>query len=309
MTAPARKTRSTTTAAALQLVVSSTLFALMAFGTKVVSARIPGAQAVAVRFATGVAVTGVGWMLGRIVLRPQRWTWLVTRGLFGGTAALLYFMSIERVPVGVATLLNQTQPIYTMMFGWLLLRERPTRAAVLALPLTLSGVVLIVGVRMNQMRLGGGEALGILSAVLSGVAVTAIRAARRDARDGRPGDTTWSVFFSFTLFGLVVTAPLVLPPLGHWVAPTPREWAWLLGLGLAGVSAQIVMTHALRHIGGATAGIIAQLVVLLTIGGGVAFLGDRITLAFLAGGALTLAGVVLAVASASPRQPPPVSVD
>lgn len=300
---------SRTKAAALQLVLSSALFALMAFATKVVSARIPGAQSVAVRFATGVVVTAIGWMVGRIVLRPQRWTWLVVRGLFGGTAALLYFLSIERVPVGVATLLNQTQPIYTMIFGWLLLRERPTRAALLALPLTLSGVVLIVGVRVTELHLGYGEALGVLSAVLSGVAVTAIRAARRDASDGKPGDTTWSVFFSFTAFGLLVTAPLVLPPFGRWVEPTAREWGWLLGVGLAGVSAQIVMTHALRHIGGATAGIIAQLVVLLTVAGGAVFLGDELTLAFLAGGALALAGVVLVVASASPRQPPPVSTD
>ncbi|HEX3694920.1 MAG TPA: EamA family transporter [Polyangia bacterium] len=294
--------------AALQLVGSSVLFAVMAMATKEVARRVPGPQAAMIRFAAGVIAAVVGTLVGHVRIRPRRWGWLLTRGLFGGIAVLTYFMCIQRVPVGVATLLNQTQPVYTMLFAWLLLRERPTRAAVVALPLSAAGVVLIVGVRVAELHAGWGETLGIISAVTSGVAVTAIRAARRDHADGRPGDSAWSVFFSFTALGFLVTAPAALPPFGTWLPPTPAEWGLLAVVGVAGVSAQLIMTDALRHIGGATAGIIAQLVVLLTMAGGAIIFGDRITLSLVIGGALTLTGVALVIGSSGSAARPPVNV-
>ena len=87
-----------------------------------------------------------------MVIRPRRWGWLMARGFFGGISVLCYFACIERVPVGVASLLNQTQPIYTMLFAWLLIDERPSRAALVALPLTLAGVALIIGVDLRDLR-------------------------------------------------------------------------------------------------------------------------------------------------------------
>ena len=273
----------------------------MAIAAKLVAPRIPGTQEALVRFVLGVAVTAFAFGTGRAVIRPRRWGWLLARGFFGGVAVMCYFASIERVPVGVATLLNQTQPIYTLIFAWLLINERPPRVALLALPLTLAGVALIIGVRARELHAATGELLGVISAVCSGVAVTSVRAARRDLGDGQPSETAWSVFFSFTTLGALLTVPSVLPPLGHWVPPTGHEWLWLGVMGVAGVGGQIVMTDSLRHLGGATAGIISQLTVLFAVAGGAIVFGDRIRASFVAGAAMTLAGVALTVLSASPR--------
>jgi drug/metabolite transporter (DMT)-like permease len=289
------------TRAALRLMLSAALFAAMALMAKLVSHHVPGSEVALIRFGAGVLAVAVGWGVGRIVIRPRRWAWLLARGLFGGTAVLAYFACIQRVPVGEATLLNQTQPVYTMLFAWALLGERPPVAALLALPLTLTGVALIVGVRIADLQGGSGELLGVLSAVASGVAVTSVRAARRQLADGPPAETAWSVFASFTTLGLLVTLPSVLPPFGQWTPPTGREWALLLGVGATSVAAQVIMSEALQHLGGASAGIISQLTVVLTIGAGVAFLGEPLTASFGAGAALTLSGVALAVLSASPR--------
>src|SRR5262249_40080116 len=161
------------------------------------------------------------------------------------------------------------------------------RAAFLALPLTLVGVALIIGVRAAEWHAAWGELLGVLSAITSGVAVTSLRAARRDGGDGRPAETAWSVFFSFTALGMLVTLPTALPPLGRWVAPTAGEWLALLGMGATSVVAQLILTTALRHLAGATAGVISQLTVLFAVLGGAAFFGDRITASFVLGGTLT----------------------
>jgi len=273
----------------------------MALLAKLASRRNPGPQVALVRFAVGVAATAVAWSAGKAVIRPRRWGWLAARGFFGGTAVMAYFACLQRVPVGVATLLNQTYPIYTLGFAWILIKERPSRAAFFALPLTLGGVVLIIGVRAGELHAAWGELLGVLSSIGSGVAVTSIRAARRDVGDGQPSETAWSVFFSFTALGTLVTLPTVLPPLGHWVAPTRHEWTLLLATGATSVVAQLILSESLEHVSGTTAGIISQLTVLFAVAGGAVFLGDRLTPSFLVGGALTLSGVALTVLSTSPR--------
>jgi S-adenosylmethionine uptake transporter len=279
----------------MRLVVSSTLFATMALLAKVASRHVPGTQAAAVRFATGVVATVILWSAGRIDIRPRRWRWLIARGVFGGTAVLAYFSSMQRISVGEATLLNYTQPIFTMLGAWVMLRERPPRRALAALPLTVVGIALIVGIRLSDLHASVGQLLGLLSAVLSGVAVTSIRAARREVADGPPAETTWSVFFSFTALGLLVSLPTVLPPFGRWVQPTPREWAILLGVGVTSVLAQLILSEALRHVRVGTAGIISQLTAVLAIGGGALLLGEPLSPGFLGGAALTLGGVALVV--------------
>jgi drug/metabolite transporter (DMT)-like permease len=281
--------------------VSSLLFAVMAVAAKLIAPRIPGPQAALVRFALGVAITAIAFASGRAVIRPRRWGWLLARGFFGGIAVMCYFACIERVPVGVATLLNQTQPIYTLLFSWLLINERPPRVALVALPLTLAGVALIIGVRAHEVHATTGEFLGVISAITSGIAVTSVRAARRDAGDGTPSETAWSVFFSFTTLGALLSVPSVTPPLGHWVTPTDREWLLLGLMGAAGVGGQIVMTHSLGQLSGATAGIISQLTVVFAVAGGAIVFGDRVRPSFVIGAAMTLAGVALTVITASPR--------
>jgi drug/metabolite transporter (DMT)-like permease len=282
--------------AALRLVMSSSLFAIMAVLAKIASRSVPATEAAFVRFATGVVVTGVMWAAGRADLRPRRWGWLFARGFFGGTAVVAYFSAMQRISVGEATLLNYTQPVFTMLGAWALLGERPPRRALFALPLTLVGVSLIVGLRPADLRADVGPLYGLLSAMLSGVAVTSIRAARRHVPGGPPPETAWSVFFSFTALGLVVTLPAVLPPFGRWVTPpSVGVWALLLGVGISSVLAQLLMTEALVHLRVATAGIITQLTAVFTISAGAAFLGDRLSPTFLTGALLTLAGVAMVV--------------
>jgi drug/metabolite transporter (DMT)-like permease len=272
----------------------------MAVLAKIVSRHIPGPQAASVRFATGVVMTGAMWAAKRAEIRPTRWGWLVARGFFGGSAVVCYFSAMQRIPVGEATLLNYTQPVFTMLGAWLLLKEHPPRRALFALPLTLVGIALIVGFHPSDLHASTGQLLGLSSAVLSGVAVTSIRAARRELPDGLPAETAWSVFFSFTALGLLVTLPAVLPPFGRWVTPSAADWALLLGVGVSSVVAQLLMTDALQHVRVGTAGVISQLTSVLTISAGVAFLGDRPSPGFLSGALLTLGGVLLVILGSAP---------
>jgi drug/metabolite transporter (DMT)-like permease len=286
----------------MRLLVSSALFAVMAAGTKMVTRRLPGAEVSLVRFAAGVVVVAIAVALGRAQVRPRRWDWLLLRGLFGGISVVTYFASIRLCPVGVATLLNQTQPVFTMLFSWLLLTERPRRGALGALVSTVAGVTIIVGVRQLALHAWRGELLGIASAIGSGIAVTSIRASRRPLPGGPPPETAWSVFLSFSALGALVSAPLALVPGASWLVPHGAEWGLLALVAAASVGAQLVMTEAIGHLTGVQSGIISQLTVPITVLFGIVFLGEQLTPSFVLGAALIFAGVAFTILATAPRR-------
>src|SRR4051794_9680458 len=131
----------------------------MAVSARSIAGRVPGAQIALVRFAVGILAVAGARALGHADLRPRRWGWLVARGLFGGLAVVSYFGCIQHVGVGVATLLNYTAPVWSLLFSWALLGERPRRNAVAALVLTLAGVVLVAG-RSGSLAAGFWQGAG-----------------------------------------------------------------------------------------------------------------------------------------------------
>lgn len=64
----------------------------MAMVVRLLSHTIPGPQIAMVRFAIGVGVVLGFLAIFRADLRPRRWGWVISRGIFGGTAVLLYFL-------------------------------------------------------------------------------------------------------------------------------------------------------------------------------------------------------------------------
>jgi drug/metabolite transporter (DMT)-like permease len=229
--------------------------------------------------------------------------------MFGGAAVLLYFNCIEKIGVGMATLLNYTAPVWSLMFAWFLLRERPRKHAGVALVLTLAGVALVTSAHTHAWRLGVWEMAGVLSAVFSGMAITSIRATRMQDPGGRPSENSWTVFASFTVFGSLTTLPTVIPPVGGWVAPTLREWLLLMACSVLSVVAQLLMTSALGRLTAVGLGIIQQVTVVLTLLGGWLFFQETISLRGAIGSLLTMAGVLVSVlaerASSGPQRSTP----
>jgi drug/metabolite transporter (DMT)-like permease len=266
----------------LEMVGSAVIFGIMAFVVKRVTRTLDGAQIAMVRFGVGCLVVGAQSAIRGVSLRPKMWRFLLLRGLFGGFAVLLYFLSIDALPVGTATLLNYTAPVFTAIFSALFLRERLPAAVVAAMAVTAAGVGLVV---YGQGRALGGaygwQGLALLSSVCSGAAVTSIRAARRT-------DGAWEVFAMFCVIGVLTTAPLAVP---RWRDPTLETWMLLILIGLLAVVAQVLMTHALGAIDGATTGIINELAVVTSIGLGTFIDAEPLPALSALGAIVTMAGV------------------
>jgi drug/metabolite transporter (DMT)-like permease len=274
------------------MVVSAICFTVMAVAAKLAASGLSGSEVAFFRFAFMLLPVISVPSLARKAVTFQRLDLLLYRGLFGGIAVLLYFLAIEHVPVGIATLLNYSSPIFSVAFAALFLGERADRRLLLPLAAALAGVALVArGDGTGEwFHFNVWEAAGLASAVLSGAAVTAIRAARRT-------EGSWSIYGSLTIFGLLATAPFAI---AGFRAPTPRQWLLLAAVGVTSVGAQLLMTHAYRWVTNLQAGVIMQLTVVLSLLLGVAFLGDRLTPLQLLGSALTLAGVIGVVWLQSP---------
>jgi drug/metabolite transporter (DMT)-like permease len=277
------------------MVLSSVFFAAMAVAAKLASAELSGSQVAFSRFAFMLLPVFLLPGMLKKALTFQRLDILFYRGFFGGVAVLLYFLAIEHVPVGIATLLNYSSPIFSVAFAAMFLGERADRRLLAPLLAALVGVALVAGGGKDAeggWHFGIWEAAGLASSVLSGAAVAAIRAARRT-------EGSWAIFGSFTLFGLLATAPFGI---AQYQPPTRTEWLLLAAVGMTSVAAQLLMTYAYRWVTNLQAGVINQLTVILSMALGVAFLGDRLTPVQIFGSLLTLGGVIGVVwLQATPR--------
>ena len=269
---------------AAYIALASVLFAVMAMLAKRSTLRLPGQEVAFIRFAVGLVACAVA--ATRMRLRARNWTGLLLRGGLGGLAVSCYFLAIEHLPVGTATLLNYTAPVFTAFWAALFLAEPIGRQAVLALLVTTTGVALvIVGNRATappgSFGFGPWQLVGVASAVLSGAAIATIREVRKT-------DGSWEIFGAFCLIGAVITG---VPTATHWVIPNPVEWGYLVATGLVSVAAQLLMTYSFRFVKAAVGGIVMQLTPVAAIVLGFLIYGEVAPALSVGGAAITLLGV------------------
>jgi drug/metabolite transporter (DMT)-like permease len=274
------------------MVASAALFGGMAFAAKLASARLSGSQVAMIRFATGLLPALLIPRFRTSAFTFRRWDLLFYRGFFGGSAVLCYFIAIEKISVGLATLLNYTYPLFGGIFSIFFLRERISPKVIIPIPIALAGVYLVVRANARPgdvFGFGVWEVLGLCSGMLSGAAVTAMRAARQ-------GENSWAVYSSFCLLGTLLTMPLAVMT---WKNPNALEWVALAATSLFAIGAQLLLTFSLRWVDAMTVGVISQLAVLVSMALGATFLGETINRTAALGAALTIGGVLGVVAITS----------
>ena len=282
------------------MTAAALVFGLMAILAKGATEHLPGPEIAFIRFSVGLGACALA--ATRVRLRARNWRGLFWRGAFGGAAVLCYFLTIQHLTVGVATLLNYTAPVFTALWAWLFLRERIALGTVGALALATTGVavVIVASAPAGGVALGPWQIVGILSSVLSGAAVATIREVRKT-------DGSWEIFAAFCVAGALFTG---VPAAFHWVTPSAVEWGMMVGVGFTSVAAQLMMTYALRDLPASAAGVLFQLTPVSTMVLGRVFYHERPAPLAIGGAAVTLVGVAWgAYVSAAPQRMQPVPAE
>lgn len=173
----------------------------------------------------------VGWYEHRrFGALPSRAVWLaVIAGVFFAGDLLSWHHAVDAVGAGLATVLGNLQVIVVGLIAWVVLKERPPRPVLLALPIVLVGVVLISGV-VGKGAYGQdpplGVSLGIFTAICYAGYLLIIRRGSDDLR--RPAGPVAISTASTAVVAIVVGALLgELDPIPAWPS---HGWLALLGV-------------------------------------------------------------------------------
>lgn len=167
--------------------LSATSFGLSGpLGRGLMDAGWSAAAAVAVRVLLGGAV------LVPVAVVQLRGRWGVLRRylpllvVFGAVPVagcqLAYFTAVQRIPVGVALLIEYTSPVAVVGWLWLRHHQRPTRLIVVGAAIAAVGLLLVV-----DPAGGGTDPVGILAALLAMVGAAFFFVLSSRPLDGLPG--------------------------------------------------------------------------------------------------------------------------
>nr|WP_223199070.1 EamA family transporter [Solihabitans fulvus] len=250
-------------------------------------------------------------------LRPARGEWrlLLGYGLLGVAGVqLCYFVAVSRLPVGIAMLLEYLSPILVVLWVRFVRRTQLPRTMWAGTLLALLGLAMVAQV-WQGLRL---DAVGLLAGL--GAALCSASYFLLGERAVSSGDPVGLV----TLGMLVGAVPVVLlsPPwqlldgavlgrptdFGPWHPPV---WSMLVTLALLGtVLAYLTGITALRHLPSSVASVLSLIEPVVAAGAAWVLLGEALSPAQLAGGAVLLVGaLVVQLVSRRRSAPEPLPVE
>lgn len=266
------------------MLLSTFVFSLMNVCVKQLP-RLPALEIIFARALISLAMSYVSVRRAGLPIMGEgsnRWL-LISRGTTGALALILYFASLQHLPLAVAVMLQYLSPIATTLVGIWAVREPVRPVQWLFFGLAFAGVLLT---QTDRTTLPPDApvwiSLGVLAAVLSGFSYNTIRRLR-----GREHPLVVVLWF-----------PLVALPIGlvgtllHGVWPTPLECFWLLLTGITTQIAQITMTRAYQSEELSKVASLNYIGILYAVGFGYALFHEKLSGPIGAGMALVLAGVV-----------------
>lgn len=234
------------------------LIALM-MGANHVAARIAFnngvdvATAVVVRSAvTAAVIMAILLAQGvRISFSARHKRMLPVIGLLIGIQSLCLYSAVARLPVALALLAFNTYPIWTALWAWVVYRQRPERAMLIAMPVILLGLALALdvlgaasglGASGQWSRIGAGVAFALAAAATFGLALVLTQQETGDV-DGRVRTAT-----TMLVAGLIALVTVGLQGGFHW-PQAPAGWGGLAALTFLYGTAFTIMFTVLPKLG------------------------------------------------------------
>ncbi len=220
------------------LVGSSLLFAVMAVCVRIAARELPALQIAWVRFAGSFLLLLAMARGRRLRPRPGNLSPVLLRGILGASAIVCYFVAIERIGAGLATLLHCMYPIPTALIAVMVLGEEASWRLAGAIALNVVGLALVVGPRALQGTADlHGFAIALTGAGLAGAAVAT-------ARHLRASEDASLITVHFMAVGALMTAPALL--MGVPALSTVGVAA-LVGVVVTSAGGQWMLHHGLGY--------------------------------------------------------------
>jgi len=201
--------------------------------------KYPAHELVFFRSLVSFAISAAIIKYRRLPILGNNRRWLLLRGTAGMMALTIFFFTLHELPLAIASTLQYLSPIFTVLIASRLFREKVSTMQYFSSLIAFLGVIFI---GLNGITGGfSGEkpdlfwmGMGVLSAILSGIAYNAIYKLKET-------EETINIVIYFPM--------LALPLTGIWCLfdftfPRGIEWLILLTIGVFTQIAQVCMTRA-----------------------------------------------------------------
>ena len=288
------------------VIAAAILFAVNATVSKVIlSSGFDSLRLAEVRSsgaALGLLLLGALLARSSLRLRRSEIPFFLAFGVLGVTfVQLFYFLAIHRLPVGIALLLEYLAPLLLALWARFVLQEEVRPRIWAAIALAVAGLAGVVQVWKGLALDGLGVAFGLGAAVAYCVYILL---AERGVRTRDSVSVSAYGFLFSALFWAVVQPWWSFPAhvassdvsllgrLADWHLPLWSLTVWVI---LAGTIAPFgLAVAALRHLPATRVAIVAMIEPVVAAIVAWAWLGESLGAAQLAGGAVVLAGIVVA---------------
>ena len=247
----------------------------------------------ALMLAAGVAVVRPRLLL----LRRADWPVLLGYGLLGVAGVqLCYFVAVERLPVGIAILLEFASPVLIALWTRFVRQTRLPRRMWLGIALAMAGLALVAQVWQGLSL----DALGLLAGLCTAVCSAGYFLIGEHGATTRDplGVVTWGMVIGAVVV-CAIAPPWTLPRAALTAPATIGPWrppVWLLLIALALLCTALAYglgTSALRHLPAPVASVVGLLEPVVAIVSAWALLGESLSWVQVAGAAVLLGGATM----------------
>ena len=165
---------------------------------------------------------------------------LLVRGTAGMIALTLFFITIQHLPIAIASSIQYTAPIFTVLFASIYFKEKVSSIQWTCIFIALIGVY-IIGFTTNSSDLDTSMdtfkwiGIGLLSALFSGIAYVSVIKLRSTEHP-----------LNIVIYFPMLSIPIMLIwCMFDFVLPEGIDWIYLLLLGIFTQIAQLLLTKAL----------------------------------------------------------------
>ncbi len=263
------------------MLLATFFFSLMNVFVKMVD-NIPAVEIVFFRSVVSLVLCYVFLTRQKVSIWGNNKKVLLFRGMSGAVALIMYFTTLQYIPLASAVTIQFLSPIFTSILGVFIVKEKVKPLQWLFFLMAFAGVIMVQGfdARITTFYL----VIGVISAFFSGLAYNWIRKLKHS-------EHPLVIVFYFPLVTLPITG---IYSAFDWVQPNGWEqWILLLLIGVFTQIAQYFMTKAYQSEELSKIASLKYLGIIYALGFGYVFFKETFNIMTYLGMSVVLIGVVL----------------
>lgn len=219
----------------LLMIAASLFFSVMGALVKYATEDLPSMEAVFFRAAVTLIIITPWMIYKKIPLLGKNRLLLLTRSAFGFIALGLTFYVTSKIHLADVSILNRTSVLFVALLSAFFLREKVSAPLIIYIICAFLGAAMVVKPQLNMVNIPG--LLGLAAGFFAAIAYVSVKALHKT-------ESFFTIVFSFSFFSTFASLIFFHQ---QFVMPQGFHWFALIGLGLCGTIAQLLMTYAYKH--------------------------------------------------------------